>query len=176
MLCPFWVVGTPKRTEPVGPVDRKQPVVGDEAYGRFMDSTWETRDLPVLRAIVELSEEGVGNVPVESVASRTGLDEETVRAAFLALEGEQPPFCRFSETQRLGGRRMDFARSPTGHARRTVGAWPTPENLADRIIAALVAEADREADPVRKSRLQHAADVGKGVLTGVLTTVITQQV
>ena len=57
-----------------------------------------------------------------------------------------------------------------------MGAWPTPENLADRIIAALEAEAEREQDPQRKTRLQHAADVGKGVLTGVLTTVITQQV
>lgn len=139
-----------------------------------MQSSWERRDLPVLRAIVELTEEGQRSVPVQDVASRTGLDEDTVRAAFLALDGEDPPFCRFVETQRLSARRVDFARDPTGHARRTVGAWPTPENLADRIIKALESEAEVEPDPEKKKRLRHAADIGKGVLTGVLTTVITQ--
>jgi hypothetical protein len=46
---------------------------------------------------------------------------------------------------------------PTGHARRAVGAWPTPESIAARLISALDEAADREPDPERKGWLRKTA-------------------
>jgi hypothetical protein len=45
---------------------------------------WEARDLPVLRAIVELTDEGVRHIDPQQLVERTGLDTRTVR---IALEG-----------------------------------------------------------------------------------------
>ncbi|WP_020387712.1 hypothetical protein [Kribbella catacumbae] len=68
--------------------------------------------------------------------------------------------------------------APTGHARRVVGAWPTPESLADRIIAALNDAADNEPDEAKKGKLRRAAEavagVGRDILTDVTAQVITK--
>lgn len=108
------------------------------------------------------------------IAERTGLDRTTVRQALFALAAEQPPFFQYSDTSRMAGRDIDYITNPTGHARRTVGTWPTPESLADRIVAAFHEAAAEEPDPVRRSKLQQAADVGKAAIAGVISTVITQ--
>jgi hypothetical protein len=145
-----------------------------------MESTWEQRDLPVLKAIVELTEEGLPHVARADVTERTGLDDDVVRAAYFALYGEQPPFCKFSDLSTLAGSDIDWARDPTGHARRTAGGWPTSESLADRIVAAFDDAARQTHDPEERARLIRAAEavggIGKGVVTGVLTKVLTEGV
>jgi hypothetical protein len=111
---------------------------------------------------------------------RTGLDEATVQQALWALADEDPPFFSYHDLTTYGGRAIGFIHRPTGHARRTVGTWPTPEGLADRIIAALedtAANAPTEEERSRAQKLLDAAKgVGKGVLTGVLIKVLTQSV
>lgn len=158
----------------MGTADR----VGERPYGRGMESTWESRDLPVLQAIVGICDETGAAADRAAVAERTGLNEGTVRAAFFALAAEQPAFFRHGDTSRLARRDIDYALDPTGHARRTVGSWPTPENLADRIVAALNEAAEQAPTPDDRTKLKKAAEavsgVGKGVLTGVLTHVLTQ--
>lgn len=65
----------------------------------------------------------------------------------------------------------------TGHARRTVGAWPTPESLTDRLAAAFVEAAEAETEPTKKGKLRSAAEffggVGKDVSSEVIAKVIT---
>jgi len=56
------------------------------------------------------------------------------------------------------GRETFSVSNPTGHARRTVGTWPTPDLWADRLIAALTEAAENETDPDKKSKLRKAAE------------------
>ena len=142
---------------------------------RPMDSTWETREMPVLAAVVQLcDEDDWGQAEPEQIAERTGLAVADVKKAVYRLLGEQPPFFQVADATTFGGRDFASVHSPTGHAQRTVGAWPTPENLSERIIDALAEAAESEEDPEKKSRLSHKGDVGKGTLAGVLVRVLTQ--
>ena len=139
--------------------------------------TWETRELPVLRAIVEASDEGVEYVDPEEIMRRTGLDQQTVQRALWALAGEQPPYFTYIDLTGMGPKEMGPITSLSGHARRTVGTWPTPEAWADRLITALTKAADAEPDPVKKGKLRTAADavgsLGGQVLGGVITSYVT---
>lgn len=115
------------------------------------------------------------------VTERTGLDEDVVRAAYFALYGEQTPFWKFSDLSTLAGSDIDWVRDPTGHARRAAGGWPTPESLADRVLTALNQAAEQADNPEEKARLKRAAEggvgeIGKGVVTGVPTKVLTEGV
>jgi hypothetical protein len=124
----------------------------------MVTSTWEDRDLPVLSAIVELSETGDGGtILVDDLASATGLDEAVVQKALQALADEYPPFFDYTDGSSMEGREILAVGSPTGHARRTVGAWPTPESLADRLVAALAQAADKEPDAEKRGWLKNAA-------------------
>ena len=53
-----------------------------------------------------------------------------------------------------------FVGAPTGHARRAIGAWPTPESIADRLVNALDEAAEREPDPEQKGWLGAAGYLG----------------
>lgn len=47
---------------------------------------------------------------------------------------------------------------PTGHALRVAGAWPSPDTLLERLIAALeTAAADEMRPPEERSKLKQAA-------------------
>jgi hypothetical protein len=58
---------------------------------------WEKRDLPVLRAIVELTDEGEWHMSAEQIAERADLDLATVRIALVQLANEHPPFFKFHD-------------------------------------------------------------------------------
>jgi hypothetical protein len=143
----------------------------------YVESTWESRDLPVLAHIVEFYDEHGHSPDPAYIADACRFDDnKIVQRALRALEHEEPPFITGFDRSMPG--KIIGIGAPTGHARRTVGAWPTPDALADRIIAALNEAVEAEVDPEAKSRLKRAAEavggVGKSVLTGVLTHVITQ--
>jgi hypothetical protein len=53
--------------------------------------TWNDRDLPVLRAVVELDERNGRPVTPEDVRFATGFDSHTVESALRALAGESCP-------------------------------------------------------------------------------------
>lgn len=145
---------------------------------RLMESTWENRDLPVLDAVVTIADEGDGFAYAEQIQERTGLDDETVQRALFALGHEQPPYFEPTVTADLDGRRIGWLTNVTGSARRAVGAWPTPESLAERIVQALQGAADNEPDEQKRGKLLRAAEgvggVGRGVLTEVIASVITK--
>ena len=128
-----------------------------------MESTWEHRDLPVLRAVVAIYDEMASPVSVAQLSAATGLDQETVGRALIALTDEAPPFFVPVDGSTFAGRQISAASQPTGYARRTVGAWPTPEALTDRIVAALNQAAEDEPDEAQRSKLKTAANVVGGV-------------
>jgi hypothetical protein len=86
-------------------------------------NTWETRDLPVLRAIVKLLEKpGSFEISVSQISAETGIDKTDVDRAIEALKGEY-----VTEYQQFltGGDPSTWAvRGITPQARRAVGQWP----------------------------------------------------
>ena len=137
-----------------------------------MESTWDTRDLPILDAVVRYLDEDVDAMPdVAQIAAITGRDAAEVHRALRAMEG------RFIEVQDLsaGGHPGSyFVAGVTPEARQAVGQWPSPEVWVDRLVEALREAAEREPDPERRGRLRamaeglggFARDVAVGVLSG----------
>jgi hypothetical protein len=94
--------------------------------------TWESRDLPVLRAAVELHEESGRRLRTSAIEKATGFDKETVQRALRALYRER----YFEEaTGRYGGE-IIFVGEPTGEALRHAEQWPSPEVQLRKLIAA----------------------------------------
>ena len=142
-----------------------------------MDETWTSRDLPVLRAIVQIYEETGQAMSPNQIESRTGLEMATVQLALRALASEDPPFV--TKMSRAMGGMVIFVGPPTGHARRAVGSWPTPESIADRLVTALDEAAEREPDPERKGWLRKTAaylgHAGRDLAVEIGATAINRQ-
>lgn len=140
-----------------------------------MTDTWATRDLPVLRAIVALADKGRDMLQSHELAEWTGMDHAHVVTALFALAHEQPPLFTYQDAADYEERNLVVV-NPTGEARRRVGTWPTPDSLAEAIVAAFEHAAKDEPDAERRSKLGQLAKsltgVGSGVLTGVTTAVI----
>jgi hypothetical protein len=141
--------------------------------------TWTDRDLPVLNAIVEMTEQGADSVEPADISGFIGMPEDQVQRALQALADEHPPFFEASEATAAEGRIVLLVANPTGYARRTVGAWPTAETLADRLVQALATAADNEPDEEKRSKAKQTAlflgSAGKDLLVNVLATVIAKQ-
>jgi hypothetical protein len=142
-----------------------------------MESTWERRDLPVLDAAVRyFDEEDSAVIPdVGTFARITGMDAGQVGRAVRALSP------RFIKTQAALGGLMDVAvMGVTDEARQAVGQWPTPESVADRIVAALLEAADQEPDERKRTKLRAAAETlgsfGRDLLINVAANVATKPI
>jgi hypothetical protein len=133
-----------------------------------VQETWQGRDLPVLEAIVQAADEH-GFVDVRNL-DVGGLDREAVKRAVVALVGEDPPF--FTGVEGGAGGRYELIMGVTGHARRAAKAWPSPETLADRLIAELARAADSAEDEQTRSRLRRIAvwfgSAGRDVLVAAM--------
>lgn len=116
---------------------------------------WTNRDLPVLKAAVEIYDK-TGHVRPEAIQRAIGFDAETVQRALRALYTE--PYFREEGTRGSWGGSMISVGAPTSAAYRVAGAWPTPENLLERLIAAFEAAGDDEdRDEPERSRFKQAA-------------------
>lgn len=93
-----------------------------------------------------------GSVEPHEIAAHLAMETDTVKRALWKLAKEQPPLFEYSGLSTFGGRDLGNIRNPTGHAQRTVGAWPTPDNLAERIARAFHEAADKESDPDKRSK------------------------
>lgn len=144
-----------------------------------MEDTWTDRDLPVLSALVSRFDDPTVDVvrPAEMVAV-SGLTEDAVMRALTALCEAEPQLlqCYHPEEQRVPA----FINGVTAEARRRVGAWPTPEAMVDRLVAAFTQAAEHEHDAEKKSNLRKVADLLGGALReiaiGVTATVVAQHV
>lgn len=108
-----------------------------------MPATWESRDLPVLKAAVELFEEKGRGPRVSAIQARTGFDNDTIQRALRVLYTE--PY--FEEVRTASGVGFINVGKPTSAALRVAGQWPTPETQVERLIAAFQAAADDESRP-----------------------------
>ena len=138
-----------------------------------MQQTWANRDLPVLTALVEYIDVGE-QLNGATTAEITGLSVDEVERAIRALDSEDPPFLIDVSFDMGGG--WDV-RGVTGKARRAVGAWPTPDTVADALLARLQEIVDDEdAQPETRERaragLKGLASMGRDVLVGVTASAI----
>jgi len=138
-----------------------------------MQSTWAQRDLPVLNAIVELVEESDPPYffPLSRLASASGLDLDSVRRATSALEDT---YIKVHKLQSGNGVYTYHVVGVTPEARRTVGQWPTADQIARRLVAELELEAAQSQDPEKGSKLQRLADAAKSVGVEVVAAVIAK--
>jgi len=120
-----------------------------------MESTWESRDLPVLDAVVRYFEEEFDREypRAQTFADRLGMDLQQVARAVMALA---PTYLVVAPS--LGGPESLGIDGVTDEARRAVGQWPTPEAVVKRIAHALLEAADREPDERKRSRLRAAGE------------------
>lgn len=140
-----------------------------------MEDTWFSRDLPVLTAIVELMDDPSARPKGSQVAEASGYTKDEVARALNALDGE---YATVRKAMSGGDPGPWIVLEVTPAARRAVGQWPTPENVADRLLAALEQAADQTVDEEQRSRLRRAADslkgLGRDVLPEVIANVITK--
>lgn len=139
--------------------------------------TWTNRDLPVLTTIVETHDEEGEQPSPEAIATSTGLSEPDVARALRALGSEQPAFLDGMESA-MGGTIL-FVGTPTGHARRAVGAWPTAESLADRIVQGIEQAAEQVEDEEKRGWLKKTANylgtAGRDVAVDIAATAVNRQ-
>lgn len=140
-----------------------------------MEMTWYTRELPVLTAALQfLEEHDYGLLPeATDLAPIVGLDVMAVAKALKAMDGE---FIRTTTTfEGMPGTTVHEV-YPAG--RRAAGQWPTPELVAQRLIAGLEAAAAEEANPEKKSKLKQTAlflgSSGKDLLINLVASVIAK--
>jgi len=122
-----------------------------------MESTWETRELPVLEAASRYFDDHPmqPGPTVADIAQRTRLEEWDVFRAVQALSPTHLELKLYGAGGRPGPHRILRV---TDQARRAVGQWPTPEAVVERIARALIEAADREPDERKRSRLRTAGE------------------
>jgi hypothetical protein len=77
-------------------------------------------------------------------------DNDTVRSAVANLHRDN--LIEIFSTKRATGTTIDGVAEVSGQALREVGAWPSPDSTADRLIAALQQIADNTVDPETRTR------------------------
>jgi hypothetical protein len=128
---------------------------------RPLPDVWFTRDLPVLRAIARLVDEGQhGGSPylLGAVVPASGLPKADVVAAARALVS-----AGYAEalTNHAGDIVRFTAVSP--EARRLAGLWPTPQGEWDRLVEQLTARAENAPTEVERQRWRTFADAAQAV-------------
>lgn len=138
--------------------------VGGGILPDMTDDTWTNRDLPVLKAAVDLYDR-TGSYPMAyQLGAACGFDEDTVQRALRALYRE--PF--FEEGMNTASGKILGVGPPTGAALRVAGQWPSPEIQLERLIAAFEAVAADESRP--EDERSRAKKIGLW-LTGALSQV-----
>ncbi|MEE6311025.1 hypothetical protein V1634_29725 [Plantactinospora veratri] len=139
------------------------------------ENLWDTTDFPVLKAAVDLCNESRGDAAVGAIVARTGLDQQTVMASLRRLEAEHPPFFEKMHKMSFGG--VSHVFQPTGHAQRTIKAWPKAEDKLEELIKMLGAIAEQENDPEKAGRLTRVRDYlaagGRDLAINVISGLIT---
>jgi hypothetical protein len=120
------------------------------AADRPLPDAWFTRDLPVLRAIVRLVDEGQhGGSPylLGQVVPASGLPKADVVNAARALVSA-------GYAEALTNHSGDIVRFTTvsPEARRLTGLWPTPQGEWERLLEQLAARAENAPTEVERER------------------------
>jgi hypothetical protein len=139
-------------------------------------STWNNRDLPILRAALQRSDAGDTFPSLELIRNDIGLDVLQMRIGLAALEGASPPYLTYKLMAAGSGVTHGFVESVSERARRELGSWPTSSSIVESLVAALDAKAASEPDATKKSLLRTAAETLSGIAHDVAVAVITAKV
>ena len=107
------------------------------------EDTWHNRDLPVLRAAVDIYERTGRTMKPRQIEQECGFDTETVQRALRMLNRE--PY--FEKVSGAFGGPILLVGAPTADAFRVAGKWPTPQNQLERMVAALEVAANEDGRP-----------------------------
>ena len=123
--------------------------------------TWFSRDLPVLRAIVRLVDEGQhGGSPylLGAVVPASGLPKADVVNAARALVSA-------GYAEALTNHAGDIVRftGVSPEARRLAGLWPTPQGEWDRLLEQLAARAEKAPTDVERQRWRAFDEAARAV-------------
>lgn len=102
--------------------------------------------------MISLHDETGGLTTPARLAERSGLSHYDVEAALRALAREQPVLFETQGATTLG--RFLKVGNPTGRARRICGAWPTPEQVTQKLLSVIRDAADTEADAQLQAALR----------------------
>jgi hypothetical protein len=142
-----------------------------------IESTWATRELPVLAAALRRLDSGErGSIrQLAEIGAETGIPPRQLLNGLAALESADPPYLEveygggWSDENYGGG----YVSAISERARRELGSWPSANELLDQLVGALSAAADAESEPERKSRLRGAADALAGMARDIAVNVIS---
>ena len=131
------------------------------APGNLLPDVWFTRDLPVLRAIARLVDEGDhGGSPylLGLVVPASGLPKAEVVHAARALVSA-------GYAEALTNHAGDIVRitAISAEARRLAGLWPTPQGEWERLLEQLSARAENAPTEVERRRWQAFAEAARAV-------------
>lgn len=124
--------------------------------------TWSTRALPLLRSAVARFET-YGEATSEEIAADTGLGYRLLHETAFRLRDEG-----FLDIYFEGGGSFHIT-GITERGLTEVGAWPTPESLVERLLAALEEQANAAPTEQERSRARRTLDALKGIGLDVLT-------
>ena len=138
-----------------------------------IDSTWATRELPIL--VAALHRVDAGEAPsLAELGEDTGLSPKVFRTGLEALESADPPYVEVQwaggwSDENFGGYCLSAVSERT---RRELGSWPSADGLVEQIVDALSRAAEAESEPERKGRLRSTADVLGGMARDIAVSVI----
>lgn len=138
-----------------------------------MESTWASRELPVLEALVSLLDEpDAFMVQVSDISGRTGIEPRQVAKSLDAMEGYYVG--HFQKHMSGGVPDRWYVTEVTPLARQVVGQWPSGENVLAELVAGLDDAAEREPDPERKGRLRALAAGLSGSARDIATDIMAR--
>ena len=138
----------------------------------MIDEVWHTDRKVLVEIVRQIEVDGLDFADCTTVFEKAGIDSAT---------GERS-VGRLVRTGRLHGQRTfggDWTiDSVTQQGLRESGAWPTADQLAERVVSALDDAAEQEQEPQKRSKLRGLATglggAGKDVLVEVLASVVTK--
>ncbi|MBF5082409.1 hypothetical protein [Quadrisphaera sp. INWT6] len=144
-----------------------------------MEDTWVERDLPLLTWLVShFDQYFTDTVGLDQLAQHYDGSLDDVERGLAALSSAQPPYLLLAPGEMSMADRLAPVSGVTERARRTVGAWPSPESLAEALGRALVTASESEPDPVKKSKLRELGSftlgAGRDLLVDITSAFITK--
>jgi hypothetical protein len=146
----------------------------------MVDDTWTAYELPVLTYLVERFESAdTHDVQVAEIAQALNLTPVEVGRSLRKLADAAPPYVKvYAPAAEL--RDPDTVYDVTERARRAVGQWPTPESVADRLVAVLTDAAERVPDEEKRGLLRRTAvwlgGAGRDFAVEIGAAVVSRQI
>lgn len=139
-------------------------------------STWDTRERPLLEAVITLEAAG-DNLSIQRLAEQAGLTERDALLGVAALINAR--YLVGEEVTGMGEEVRQFiVEEPTERARRATGQWPPLDTYED-LVDLLDERIETTDDPEEKGKLRRlrdaVRDVGSGMMADVLARILEHQ-